>query len=126
MIFTIILAIILFVFFKPLFFVLIGIAVFWFIWDLTGGFSADDDRYDHEEKSNEGGEEDFYENLNEKPFLEKEAMTFYNVSPGFTLSELKKRRRELSKEYHPDQGEGAEELMKKVNYYYDILQQRAA
>lgn len=49
-----------------------------------------------------------------------EALKLFGFTSNFTKEELKKRYLELSKKYHPDLN-GDEEMMKKVNYAYEVL-----
>lgn len=49
-----------------------------------------------------------------------EALKLFGLTSDFTKDELKKRYLELSKKYHPDLN-GDEEMMKKVNYAYEVL-----
>ena len=39
-----------------------------------------------------------------------------------SIDDLKKRYRELSKKYHPDSSTGSDELFKKLNNAYALLQ----
>lgn len=48
------------------------------------------------------------------------AREFMKLPPLITLKELKKRYRELSKEFHPDRG-GSLEMMQKLSESYKIL-----
>ena len=53
-----------------------------------------------------------------------QAMDLFGLKPGFTKAELRSRRRELAKRYHPDEG-GDAEMIKKINNAFDRLQKIA-
>ena len=53
-----------------------------------------------------------------------EAMLFFGLREGFTKEDLKKNRNILMKLYHPD-GQGSDEMSKKVNICYEILEKIA-
>lgn len=54
----------------------------------------------------------------------EEALLFFGLKSGFTQEELKKHRNMLMKLYHPD-GNGSDEMSKKVNVCYSILEKYA-
>lgn len=61
---------------------------------------------------------------NRRPTKEQEiqtAMKILGLKPGFTKAELRSRRKELAKRYHPDVG-GSPELFKRINAAYDTLE----
>lgn len=57
------------------------------------------------------------------------ALNLFKLKDGYSIEELKKIYRELSKKYHPDYKQNAsleerqksEEMMKRINAAYDIL-----
>lgn len=53
------------------------------------------------------------------------ARKLFQVENRYTRDELKERRRRLLKKYHPDAG-GSEEMAKRINMAYDLLNQYAA
>lgn len=63
-----------------------------------------------------------------KQFL-REAMTpsdalkVFGLKSGFTLKDLKTKKRKLASENHPDKG-GSTEIMQKINVAYDVLKSR--
>lgn len=48
------------------------------------------------------------------------AKKLYDFSEQDSIEALKRKRKYLSKKYHPDQG-GSDEMMKNVNVAYEIL-----
>ncbi len=50
----------------------------------------------------------------------KEALKFMQLTPFVTYHEIKKRYKELSKQYHPDISDDSEK-MQKLNESYEIL-----
>lgn len=61
---------------------------------------------------------------NRRPTKEQEiqnAMKILGLKPGFTKAELRSRRKELAKRYHPDVG-GSPEVFKRINAAYDTLE----
>ncbi|WP_418185434.1 J domain-containing protein [Aliarcobacter vitoriensis] len=52
-----------------------------------------------------------------------EAKEFFGFTTNPTKEEVKKRYKELAKQYHPDLNGGDDEKMKKLNEYRDILVQ---
>ena len=51
----------------------------------------------------------------------EEAKAFFGVDIPFTLEELKQRRNQLLKKYHPDNPDGSEAMCKKINECYALL-----
>lgn len=68
--------------------------------------------------------EDEEEETKRPPTPDEIAMSIMGLKPGFTKDELRLRRRELAKKYHPDQG-GDPEILKKINAAYDRLEKIA-
>lgn len=54
---------------------------------------------------------------------EKQALDFFELSKPYTLDELKKRRMDLLKKVHPDQG-GSNMMARMVNEAYELLKSR--
>ncbi len=50
-----------------------------------------------------------------------EAKAFFGVDIPFTMEEIKQRRNQLIKKYHPDNPGGSEEMCKKINECYALL-----
>lgn len=73
--------------------------------------------YDHQYREQSrthhqaGGTENKYE----------KALLLFSLNPGYTLDELKRKRNELLKKYHPDEGEGNVKITQQVNEYYELL-----
>lgn len=62
----------------------------------------------------------------EESFCQKEddiqqAMRILGLNPGFTKTELRSRRKELAKRFHPDVG-GDPDYLKRINAAYDLLE----
>ena len=55
-----------------------------------------------------------------------EAKAFFGVDIPFTADEIKQRRNQLLKKYHPDNPDGSEEMCKKINECYALLIRYAA
>lgn len=56
----------------------------------------------------------------------EEAKAFFGVDIPFTADEIKQRRNQLLKKYHPDNPDGSEEMCKKINECYALLIRYAA
>ena len=90
---------------------------------------CDNNEYQHEQERRRSTSEDRYHrerHVSSGNARLEEAKAFFGVDIPFTADEIKQRRNQLLKKYHPDNPDGSEEMCKKINECYALLIRYAA